>query len=196
MQKLLIATHNQGKVREYTDLLADLPFEVISLAAAGITADVEETGTTFAENARLKATTYAQWSGLLTWADDSGLEVDALAGQPGVYSARYAGANASDEDRYRKLIRELQARPTAPRTARFRCVVALALPTGKVLTTEDTIEGEILDEPRGEHGFGYDPVFLIPTLNCTMAELSATKKNAISHRGKAAAKARQLLLAL
>ena len=194
--KLLIATHNQGKIREYSTLLTALPLTITSLADQGITEDVEETGDTFAENAQLKATTYAKWSGLLTWADDSGLEVDALNGRPGVYSARYAGPNATDEDRYQKLIRELQAMPTATRTARFRCVVAIALPNGELFTTEDTVEGVIVDEPRGLHGFGYDPIFFLPERRCTMAELAAEEKNRISHRGKAAVKARALLVRL
>ncbi len=195
MRKLLIATHNPGKIREYQTLLADLPLTVTSLQAEQIDYDVEETGATFTENAVLKAKTYAHLSGLWTWSDDSGLEVDALDGRPGVYSARYAGPNATDQDRYQKLLVELRQRPDQPRTARFRCVIALALPNGEIHTIDDTLEGVISAQPSGEHGFGYDPVFFIPELGKTMAELPADQKNRISHRGKAAARAKEFLYA-
>lgn len=193
MQQLLIATHNPGKIREYQALLADLPLQVTSLQAAGIDRDVEETGVTFAENAILKATTYAAWSGLWSWADDSGLEVDALAGQPGVYSARYGGSGLTDIDRYRKMLTELAAHPRPSWTARFQCVVALAKPDGTVQTVTGAIEGLITDQPRGEHGFGYDPVFYLPEYNATMAELAPAVKNQISHRARAAALAKAVL---
>lgn len=194
MQRLLIATHNQGKLREYRALLADLPLTVIHLDDAGVTFDVEETGTTFQANARLKAYTYAAAVGSMTWADDSGLEVDALNGAPGVYSARYGSPDAvTDEDRYRMLLRELSRMPAAPRTARFRCVVAVVQPNGDGFTTEGTVEGVIIDEPRGSHGFGYDPVFYLPEHGCTMAELVPDLKNEISHRGKAARAAKEIL---
>ena len=195
MQKLLIATHNQGKLREYVALLADLPLTVTSLSQEGVTTDVEETGQTFAENAVLKATAYAKMTGLLTWADDSGLEIDPLAGRPGVYSARYGGLGLTDQQRYQQVLRELQPIPK-PWPARFRCVVALAFPAGRVETVDDWVEGVIAETPRGEHGFGYDPVFFLPAFGCTMAELAPAQKNAISHRGKAARQARQLLLTL
>lgn len=191
-QKLLIATHNQGKLREYQALLADLPLIVTSLQLENVTHDVDETGTTFAENAILKATAYAQLTGLLTWADDSGLEVDPLAGRPGVYSARYGGPGLTDQQRYQTVLAELQPLPK-PWTARFRCVVALATPAGQLLTVEDHVEGVIIAEPRGAHGFGYDPIFFLPDLQCTMAELAPAQKNQISHRGKASAQARQIL---
>jgi XTP/dITP diphosphohydrolase len=194
MQKLLIATHNQGKIREYQALLGDLPLQVTSLQAEGITQDVEETGATFAENARLKAESYAAWTGLWTWSDDSGLEVDALDGRPGVYSHRYAGPDANDEDRYRKLLTELHPIVPTQWSARFRCVVALALPGQPTRTTEATVEGMITDQPRGANGFGYDPVFFVPAFNATLAELPTVVKNQISHRGKAARQAKQLLL--
>ena len=196
MRKLLIATHNAGKIREYQSLLADLPLDVVSLDEAGVDWDVEETGRTFAENAILKASTYARATGLWTWADDSGLEVDALNGAPGVYSARYAGPGASDRDRYLKLIRELQAMGPVDRSARFRCVVAICLPDGKTLTTEGAVAGQIIDSPRGSHGFGYDPVFLLPGEDVTMAELDQEAKNRISHRGQAARAAKVRLTAL
>lgn len=195
MQKLLIATHNQGKLREYVALLADLPLTVTSLKQEGVTTDVEETGQTFAENALLKAKAYAQMTGLLTWADDSGLEVDPLAGRPGVYSARYGGPGLTDQQRYQRLLCELQPLPK-PWLARFRCVVALAFPAGHVETVDDCVEGVITDTPRGDHGFGYDPVFFLPAFGCTMAELAPAQKNAISHRGKASRQARQFLFQL
>jgi len=193
MRKLLVATRNAGKVREYRQLLADLPLEITYLDAEGIDLDVEETGESFAENAVLKATAYAQVSGLWTWADDSGLEVDALNGAPGIRSSRYAGPGASDEDRYRRLLRELEGVPWEKRTARFRCVVAIATPTGEVRTAEGSCEGVIAFEPRGSHGFGYDPVFFLPERGCTMAQLPPEVKNRISHRGQAAQAAKQLL---
>lgn len=193
MTMILIATHNQGKVREYESLLADLPLQVMSLWQVGIAEDVEETGLTFAENAELKARHYANLSGLWTWADDSGLEVDALGGAPGVYSARFAGHGATDADRYRKLLAELRVHPKSTWTARFRCAVALAVPGGQVRIVEGAVEGVITDEPRGEHGFGYDPVFYLPELGCTMAQLPQEVKNRISHRGLAAQQAKLVL---
>ncbi len=193
MRKLLIATHNRGKVREYRKLLEDLPFEVVYLDDLGIDETVEETGETFAENAVAKATAYARMTGLLTWADDSGLVVDALGGAPGVRSARYAGPDATDADRYRKLLRALEGVPWEKRTARFRSVVAIATPDGDIWTTEGVCEGVIAFEPKGTQGFGYDPVFYLPDLGRHMAELSPEEKNRISHRGKAARKAREIL---
>lgn len=194
--KLLVATHNQGKVQEYRALLADLPIEVTYLDAEGITFDVEETGVTFEQNALLKARAYAAHSGLLVWADDSGLEVDALDGAPGVFSARYgAPAARSDGDRYRLLLQQLAPTAENERTARFHCVVALAWPDGRTATTQGACEGRIAAAPRGEHGFGYDPVFLVADFDyrLTMAELPAEIKNRISHRSRAAAAARMVL---
>jgi XTP/dITP diphosphohydrolase len=187
LTKLLIATHNPGKLREYEALLVDLPgTELTSPQREGLAVEVEETGKTFAENATLKAQIYARASGLLTLADDSGLEVDALDGAPGVRSARYAGANRGDRDRYQKLLAVLCDVPPGQRSARFRCVVALASPGGKVHTAEGVVEGEIGFQPRGEHGFGYDPVFHVDGLEgLTMAELDPELKNRISHRARA-----------
>ncbi len=195
MHKLLIATHNQGKLREYRQLLADLDLTVVALDDVGITHDVEETGTTFAENATLKARAYAALSQLWTWADDSGLEVDVLDGRPGVYSARYGGPGLTDPDRHAKLLAELRPFPPATWTARFRCVVALATPEGRLTTVADAVEGIITDRPRGDHGFGYDPVFYMPEFDATMAELAPAIKNRISHRGKAAQQAKLRLAA-
>jgi XTP/dITP diphosphohydrolase len=194
--KLLVATHNQGKVREYRELLAGLPLEVTYLDAEGITLAVAETGQTFAENAQLKATTYARASGLWTWADDSGLEVDALGGAPGITSARYAGEGASDADRYRKLLDALTGVPWARRAARFRCVVALATPDGAIHTCDGVCVGVIAFGPAGSNGFGYDPVFYLPDRGQTMAQLPPEVKNAISHRGRAARAAQAMLAAM
>jgi XTP/dITP diphosphohydrolase len=185
--KLLIATNNQGKVREYEVLLQDLPSVRITFPAQeGLALEVEETGETFVENAHLKALSFARASGLPTLADDSGLEVDALDGAPGVRSARYAGPGTDDVGRYRKLLAELEDVPPSRRSARFRCVVALALPDGEVHTAEGTCEGEIGFSPRGEFGFGYDPVFVVAGHGGqTMAELPPEVKNQISHRARA-----------
>ena len=186
VMKLLIATRNPGKAREYRELLCSLPLQVISSDEAGLDLQVEETGQTFPENALLKARRYAEASGMLTLADDSGLEVDALGGAPGVWSARYAGPGAGDADRYQKLLNALAGVPDGRRTARFRCVVALAWPDGAIRTAEGRCEGQIGWAPRGEHGFGYDPVFIVDGLGGqTMAELPPEIKNRISHRARA-----------
>ncbi|MBP8291903.1 MAG: RdgB/HAM1 family non-canonical purine NTP pyrophosphatase [Caldilineaceae bacterium] len=195
-QRLLVATHNRGKILEYRALLSDLPLAVTWLDEQGIAEDVEETGATFVANASLKAAAYAQLTGLWTWADDSGLEVDALDGRPGVYSARYGGPGLSDADRYRRLLAELAAIAPEQRTARFRCVIALAIPGGPIYTAEAAVEGLIVDEPRGAHGFGYDPVFFIPDQQRTMAELDPALKNRIGHRGRAAVEARKIIVSL
>ncbi len=193
VRRLLIATHNPGKVREYRVLLADLPLELVSLADLGIQEPVEETGATFEANARLKARAYAARTGLWTWADDSGLEVDALGGRPGIHSARYAGPDATDLERCHRLLAELQGHPR-PWRARFRCAVALVRPQdGQEAVTHGTLEGQITDVPRGSHGFGYDPIFYLPHLGRTLAELPPEEKNRISHRARAAAEARKVL---
>ena len=193
MIKLLVATNNLGKVREYEALLKELPLTLTYPAQESIDIEVEETDSTFAENARLKAMAYARASGLLTLADDSGLEVDALGGEPGTRSARYAGQGASDEDRYRLLLSKLEEVPWERRTARFRCVIAVATPQGEVGTAEGICEGAIAFEPRGEYGFGYDPVFYMPEHGQTMAELEPDIKNRISHRAQAAEGAGRIL---
>jgi XTP/dITP diphosphohydrolase len=186
MMRLLIATYNPGKIAEYAQLLKDLPVELVGLAELGVELDVEETGATFAENALIKARTFAEVTGLVSLADDSGLEVDALDGAPGVLSARYAGPRATDQDRYRKLLEEMADVCSPRRTARFRCVIAVAWPDGRRALTEGSVEGVIACAPRGEHGFGYDPVFYLPERRCTMAELAPEVKNQISHRAEAA----------
>jgi XTP/dITP diphosphohydrolase len=193
MPKLLLATNNEGKVREYKSMLQDLPFELVSLAEAGIKTEVDEVGESLEENARLKATVLARESRLLTLADDSGLEVDALGGEPGRLSARYAGEGASDRDRVNYLLSRLRGVPSEKRSARFRCVIAIATPGGKVELCSGECRGLITTTPRGEHGFGYDPIFFLPGLGKTMAELPLEEKNRVSHRGQAAREAIKLL---
>jgi XTP/dITP diphosphohydrolase len=191
--RLLVATNNAGKVREYDDLLRGLDLELWGLADIGLEWQVDETGHTFDENAQLKARAYCRASHLLTLADDSGLEVTMLGGAPGVHSARYAGQGASDADRIRKLLAALDGVPWDDRAARFRCVIALAWPDGRLETFEGQCEGVIALEPKGTNGFGFDPVFYLPELNCTMAELPMDVKNRISHRARAAALVRARL---
>jgi XTP/dITP diphosphohydrolase len=193
MLELCVGTANRGKQRELVELLADWPCRLTLPQDLGLDLDVEETGRTFAENAAQKALAYAEAAGMPTLADDSGLEVDALGGAPGVYSARYAGPGASDEDRYRKLLAALAETPPERRTARFRCAVAIARPEGQVEIAEGKCEGTITFGPRGEHGFGYDPVFYVPAFDRTMAELPAETKNRVSHRARALQAARPLL---
>lgn len=194
--KLLVATHNRGKLFEYRELLGNLPLEFLTLDDVGIAHDVEETGASFAENARLKAQSYAEQSGLVTLADDSGLEVDALGGEPGVRSRRYAGENKTDAERNAYLLGRLRGVPREQRSARFRCVIAIADPRGEVWTSEGTCEGRIAFDERGTHGFGYDPVFIVAPRGVRMAELDPAEKNRISHRGRAAAGAREILARL
>jgi len=194
MYDLLVGTQNPGKRREYQDLLTGLPVRWISPQEVGLEIfEPEETGTTFEENARLKALAYAQAARMATLADDSGLEVDALDGAPGIYSARYGGPGATDADRYQKLLKALETVPEAQRTARFVCVVALALPDGQMYMARGTVEGRIGHEPRGTFGFGYDPVFVLPD-GRHLAELPPDEKHAISHRGAALAAFKPTLL--
>ncbi|GIK36203.1 MAG: non-canonical purine NTP pyrophosphatase [Chloroflexota bacterium] len=196
MLKLLIATNNQNKVKEFAEILADLPLAVTYLADEGITLDPEETGVTFRENAILKAQAFAQTSGLLTLADDSGLEVDALGGEPGVYSARY-GDTAKDDHigRCHLVLDKLAAQniPWPERTARFRCVIALATPERLIETVEGTVEGLIDYELKGSNGFGYDPIFFVPELNQTLGQAPGAVKHQISHRGRAARAAAEVI---
>lgn len=193
MQTLLIATNNQGKVREFQELLRGLPYELVTPKDLGIKLDVEESGKTYQENARIKAVAFAKASGLLTLADDSGLEVDALNGEPGLKSSRYAGEGASDKQRVEFLLSKLKNVTEMQRSARFRCVIALSSADGQIEYCEGICEGIITSAPRGGEGFGYDPIFYFPELKQTMAELPAATKNQISHRACAAAKARLLL---
>ncbi len=193
MSKLLLGTNNSAKVREYRALLRSLSFELITLTEQGITTVVNEIGESLEENARLKATVLAEQSQLLTLADDSGLEVDALGGEPGRLSARYAGEGASDRDRINFLLSQLEGVPRPERSARFRCVIAVATPGGAVELCSGECHGFITFKPRGEEGFGYDPIFYLPELDKTMAELPLEIKNQVSHRGQAAREAHPVL---
>jgi XTP/dITP diphosphohydrolase len=193
MPVVLIATTNRHKLEELRAIFSNLPYQLFSLNDAQIDFDVEETGTTFQANSELKALTYARASGKLSLADDSGLEIDALGGAPGVYSARFAGVDTPYEERFRLLYERLRDIPPEQRTARFRCVITIAEPSGYYQSVEGTLEGRIADAPRGVHGFGYDPIFFVPEYGMTSAELAPEVKNRISHRAQAAQRARVLL---
>ncbi len=196
MPKLLLATGNTGKAREMQALLQDIDIKLITLKECGITFAVVEDGKTYGENAAHKALAYARSSGLLTLADDSGLEVDVLNGAPGIYSARYAPQpGATDADRRAHLLQELRGHPR-PWLGRFRCSVALATPEGNLYLAEGECPGEIIPEERGQNGFGYDPIFLLPEIGRTMAELTTEEKNLFSHRARAIRAARPTLLSL
>lgn len=199
--KLVLATNNPGKLREFQELLGDGSFELATPSQLGIPFDPDETGSSFEENAKIKATAAARLSGLTALADDSGLEVDYLDGRPGVYSARYAGGDRTDpsltdEERVDVVLREMEGVPDEQRAARFRAVIAIATPEGDVRTVDGVFEGRIAHEVRGTHGFGYDPIFLVPELGVTSAELAPERKNQMSHRGQAARKAREVLKAM
>jgi len=185
MPEVLLATRNAGKLRELREIVAGTPLRWLGLNEFPAMRDAVEEGASFAENARAKALHYAAATGLYTLADDSGLEVDMLGGAPGVHSARYAGWPREDAANNRKLLAALGGAPPARRTARFRCAMAFARPGAILCESEGTVEGIIIDVPRGENGFGYDPLFLIPALDRTMAELPAEHKHALSHRGRA-----------
>ena len=184
-KKIIFATSNEGKMKEIRMVLQDMNVDVLSLADAGITTEIIEDGNTFEENAVIKARTIMQETGLLTLADDSGLEIDYLNKEPGIYSARYLGEHTPYQEKNRIIMERLQGVPDEKRTARFVCAIAAALPNGEILTTRGTIEGRIGYEERGENGFGYDPIFYIPEFGCASAELSPETKNEVSHRGKA-----------
>jgi XTP/dITP diphosphohydrolase len=193
MKKLLLATTNKGKIEEYRYLFKGLPFEIVSPMQENIDIDVDEKYMTLEDNARQKALEYAKQSGIITVADDSGLEVGALGGEPGVRSSRYAGEGASDQDRVNYLLSKLEGVSTGKRTARFRCVIAIADKNGMRATCEGECHGTIAFEPKGENGFGYDPIFFFPEFNKTLAELTTETKNTVSHRANAAREARPIL---
>jgi XTP/dITP diphosphohydrolase len=186
--KLLLATNNQGKIHEFRRLLKDCGVELITPSQLNLKLDVREDGRTYEENARFKAEAFASISGLLTLADDSGLEVDALNGEPGIRSSRYAGVGARDSDKVVYLLNKLKDIPLEKRTAHFCCVIALVYPQGKLEYFKGSCDGLITTQPRGANGFGYDPIFLFPDLNKTMAELTEEVKNKMSHRARAAQK--------
>ena len=194
--KLLLASYNQGKQHELHALLADAPLDLISPASLNLSLDVVEDGLTYQENAARKALAFAQASGYLSLADDSGLEVEALDGQPGLHSARFSPLpGATDRDRRELLLQKVQNKPR-PWVACFRCVIALAVPTGELYFSEGVCPGEIIPEERGQNGFGYDPIFLLSALGKTMAELSMEEKNRLSHRARAVLAAKGVLLQL
>lgn len=187
MKEILIATNNEGKKKDFETLFKPLGLKVLTLNDIDRKIDVEETGITFEENAILKAETVAEILGRVVIADDSGLEIDALDGAPGVYSARYAGPDCIDEDNIDKVLQELNVTPLEERTARFRCVLAVAGPTIKTTTFSGNCEGLVINQRKGTSGFGYDPIFYISEKSRTMAQLSAEEKSKISHRGAALA---------
>lgn len=185
IDRIIFATGNEGKMKEVRMILEDLGIEVVSQKEAGITADIEENGNTFEENAVLKATGIMKLSGSIVLADDSGLEVDALDKEPGVHSARYMGYDTSYHIKNRNIIDRLEGKEGAERSARFVCAIAAALPDGRTFVTRGTMEGEIGYEEKGENGFGYDPIFYLPEYGCYSGELPLEVKNGLSHRGKA-----------
>lgn len=184
-KKIVFATGNEGKMKEVRMILADLGVPVLSQKEAGISAEVEENGESFAENARIKACAVQKLTDAIVLADDSGLEVDYLDRAPGIYSARYMGEHTPYDIKNNHILELLADAPPGKRTARFVCAIAAALPDGTVLTSEGVMEGEIGYEIAGENGFGYDPIFYLPQYGCTSAEISPEQKNEVSHRGKA-----------
>lgn len=194
MKKIVFATGNKDKMREIREIMADCEVEIFSMKEAGIDVDIVENGTTFEENALIKAKAIAEHTDAIVLADDSGLEIDALNKEPGIYSARYMGEDTSYTVKNRNLIERLEGVPKEQRTARFVCAIAAVLPGGKELVTRQTMEGYIGYEPEGENGFGYDPIFFLEEYGCSSAALSREQKNAISHRGKALRAMRDMLL--
>jgi XTP/dITP diphosphohydrolase len=185
MKKVIFATGNEGKMKEIREILGDLDIELLSLKDAGISADIEENGNSFEENAEIKATAICKLTGEIVLADDSGLEIDYLNKEPGIYSARYMGEDTSYRIKNANLIQRLEGVPDEKRTARFVCAIAAAFPDGTVKTVRASMEGRIGYEERGTNGFGYDPIFYLPEYGCSSAEISMEEKNKISHRGKA-----------
>lgn len=185
MNKIIFATSNAGKMKEIREILKDLDAEILSMKEAGINADIVENGKTFEENALIKARAIRNLADCIVLADDSGLEVDALNKEPGIYSARYMGEDTSYDLKNANIIERMFGLTGSERSARFVCVIAAAFPDGTEETRRATIEGQIADAPAGENGFGYDPIFYVPEYKCTTAQLAAEQKNEISHRGKA-----------
>jgi len=193
VKKIIIATGNKGKAKEFETLFSPLGYEVLTLHDLEGATDVEETGSTFEENAILKAEALCQQFNTMVIADDSGLMIDALEGRPGVYSARYAGEEKNDDANIDKVLEELKNVPEENRTARFYCALAVAIPGEDTMTVSGTVEGRIANGRQGENGFGYDPIFYVPDLGKMMAELKPEEKNAISHRANALKKLKELL---
>lgn len=192
-ERIIFATGNEGKMREIRMILADMGLPILSMKEAGVNAQIVENGTSFEENAMIKAKTVMELTGAVAIADDSGLEIDYLNGEPGIYSARYMGEDTPYEIKNAELIRRLDGVPDEKRTARFVCAVACALPDGRMLSCRGSVEGMIGYESRGSNGFGYDPIFFLPEYGCSSAELTLEQKNEISHRGKALREMRKLL---
>ena len=191
--KVIFATGNENKLREIRQITADMDIEIVSMKDAGCFEDVEETGTSFEENAFLKANAIAKKSGIPTLADDSGLEIDYLGKEPGIYSSRYMGEDTPYSVKNAELLRRMEGVPNEERTARFVCAICLVRPDGSTETVRETMEGRVAYEIAGENGFGYDPIFYLPEKGCTSAELPPEEKNRISHRGKALRKMRDIL---
>ncbi len=185
MKRIVFATGNKDKMREIREIMADMDVEIVSMKEAGITVDVEENGDTFEANARIKAEAIAAYTEDVVLADDSGLEVDYLNKEPGVYSARYLGEDTPYEIKNQAILERMAGVPKEKRTARFVCAIAAVLPDKQVLITRESVEGYIGDKPAGANGFGYDPIFYVDEYQCSTAELTEEQKNAISHRGKA-----------
>ncbi len=192
--RIVFATGNEGKMREIRDILAGMEAEIVSMKEAGLSTDVEETGTTFEENAVIKAKAIAELTDDIVLADDSGLEVDYLNKEPGIYSARYLGEDTSYDIKNRAILDRLEGVPKEKRSARFVCAIAAVLPNKEVLVARETIEGYIGFEIAGCHGFGYDPIFYVDEFGCSTAELTEEEKNVISHRGKALRVMRNMLI--
>ncbi len=191
--KIIFATGNENKLREIRQITADMDIEVVSMKEAGVYTDVDETGTTFEENAYLKADAIAKKCGLPTLADDSGLEIDYLGKQPGIYSSRFMGEDTPYSEKNAELLRRMEGVPDEERTARFVCAICYVRPDGSSETVRATMEGIVAHQAAGENGFGYDPIFFLPEKGCTSAELSPEEKNRISHRGKALRMMRDIL---
>ena len=193
MKKIIFATGNEGKMKEIREILGDLDIELLSLKDAGIHADIVEDGKSFEENAQIKAKAICELTGEIVLADDSGLEIDYLNKEPGIYSARYMGEDTSYDIKNQTLLDRLEGVPDEKRTARFVCAIAAAMPDGSCEVVRGTMEGIIGHEIAGENGFGYDPIFFLPEYGCTSAELSPEKKNELSHRGEGLRKIRKIL---
>jgi len=196
MDKIVFATANEGKVKEIKEILKDFPIEVVSMKEMGITADIEENGTTFEENSLIKARALVKLTGLPALADDSGLEVDYLNGEPGIYSARYLGRDTDYDYKNNYIIDKLSGAKGEERSARFVCVISLVLPDGREFVERGVVEGLIGYEQKGENGFGYDPIFYLPEYGKTSAEIPPEEKNRISHRGKALTAMKKLIVTL
>ncbi len=192
-KRIIFATTNEGKMKEIRLILQDLNIDVVSMKEAGIEIDIIEDGKTFEENAAIKAKTIMELTGDLVLADDSGLEVDAMNKEPGIYSARFLGEDTSYVIKNQYIMEQLEGKTIQQRTARFVCVIALAVPNGEVIYTRGTIEGYIGYEIKGENGFGYDPIFMVPEFKCSLAEVTSEQKNQISHRGKALKEMKDIL---